>query len=105
MPLLHSVRMFAVALVPTSTILFLAGPLAEAQDTSAMTGHVMDSSGALLPGVTIVLQNRATGTKFTQTTDSKGIYQFATVPAAQGYTATFSHAGFTTFIVKMMYRY
>jgi hypothetical protein len=40
--------------------------------------------------------NTLTGAKYTQTTDNKGAYRFLNVPANQGYTVTFSHAGFAS---------
>ena len=61
-----------------------------------MAGVVADTSGAVIPGVTVVLSNKSTGVKYTQTTDSKGSYRFANVPPNEGYTAVFSRDGFTS---------
>jgi hypothetical protein len=67
-----------------------------AQDSSSMTGTVVDASGALLPGATVTLSNSSAGLKFTQTTNSQGSYRFANVPANSGYSVEFSHAGFAS---------
>src|SRR5580698_668663 len=71
-----------------------------AQDKSSMTGVVTDVSGALLPDTTVVLSNPHNAVTFTQTTDSKGSYRFASVPPGQGYVATFRHDGFAATEVK-----
>jgi hypothetical protein len=77
--------------------LFFAAPsLLHAQDGSSMLGTVTDATGAVVPGTTVTLVNTLTGAKYTQTTDNKGAYRFLNVPANQGYTVTFSHAGFAS---------
>jgi hypothetical protein len=75
-------------------ILFVAAQLS-AQDSSSMTGVVTDSSGALIPGVTVTLTNGSTGVSYTETTDNTGTYRFPNVPPNPGYKAVFSHAGFS----------
>jgi hypothetical protein len=84
--------------------LFLAGiffaPTAlRAQDSSSMTGVVTDITGAIVPGVTVTLSNKLTGTTATQTTDKLGTYRFANAAPNEGYTVTFSRKGFS--IVKV----
>src|ERR1700679_611720 len=81
--------------------LFLAGiffaPTAlRAQDSSSMNGVVTDATGAILPGATITLTNKSTGTSYTQTTGKDGSYRFAVLPPGDGYTATFTDAGFAS---------
>ena len=66
-----------------------------AQDSASMTGLVSDTTGAVLPGVSVTLSNASTGATFTQTTDNIGSYRFANVPPGRGYKATFALAGFT----------
>jgi hypothetical protein len=74
--------------------------MVQAQDSSSMTGIVTDSSGAVVPGTTVVLKNPSTGVSYTQTTNEKGAYRFTTIPPDPGYVVTFSHSGFTTVVVK-----
>jgi hypothetical protein len=70
-------------------------PVCHGQDVSGMTGVVTDSSGASIPGVTIVLTNTATAAKYTQETNSIGSYRFAQVPPGPSYSASFSAKGFS----------
>jgi hypothetical protein len=52
-----------------------------AQGTNGtLTGQVIDSSGAAIPGATITLTNVGTSYPQTETTDGTGIYLFKLVP-------------------------
>jgi hypothetical protein len=73
---------------------FTSLPVCHAQDTSGMTGTVTDQSGAAIPGATVVLTNTATGTKYTQTTNSIGTYRFTQIPPGVGYSARITAKGF-----------
>ena len=79
---------------------FTATPVCHAQNTSGMTGTVSDQSGAAIPGATVVLTNTATGSKYTQVTDSIGAYRFAQVPPGTNYTARVSAKGFAAVTVS-----
>lgn len=80
---------------------FLAAPsLLRAQNVSGMTGSVVDATGAAVPGVTVVLTNKTTGVKYTQTTNSSGSYTFQNIPPGTGYEATFTSSGFAPLDVK-----
>jgi hypothetical protein len=74
--------------------------LLRAQQNASMAGTVTDVTGAVLPGATVTLTNSSQGLTFTQTTNGQGSYRFANIPPADGYTATFSHAGFADRVVK-----
>jgi hypothetical protein len=62
--------------------------------TGAVTGTVTDSSGAVVPGATVVAINVATTVRTTATTNSDGVYSIRFLPignyelevAAQGFT-------------------
>ena len=61
---------------------------------AALTGTVADSSGGVLPGVTVVAVHEATGNRFETVTDERGIYR---IPARVGaYRITAELSGFTT---------
>jgi len=60
-----------------------------------MTGVVMDSTGAVIPGAIVTLLNPSTGVQFVKITDALGSYRFAGIPPGSGYKATFSHVGFS----------
>ena len=67
--------------------------LGYAQD-AVLTGTVTDSTGAVLPGVTVVAVNEATGNRFETVTDERGIYR---MPArVGGYQISAQLPGFTT---------
>ncbi|MDP8979508.1 MAG: carboxypeptidase-like regulatory domain-containing protein [Acidobacteriota bacterium] len=74
----------------------LACALAFAQtSTSEITGTVRDTTGAVIPGATVVAINDATGVSYTQTTTSSGLYAFPSVPSGT-YTITAMLKGFKT---------
>jgi hypothetical protein len=76
-------------------VLLVAG-LASAQGTSAIAGVVRDTSGAVLPGVTVEAASPALIEKTrTVVTDSEGQYKILDLPGGT-YTVTFSLTGFST---------
>jgi hypothetical protein len=89
-------KLHAVVLSTLLAGIVLAPTALKAQDSSALTGVVTDATGAALPGTKIVLTNKLTGLVYTQTTNKQGSYTFPTVAPHEGYTATFTHDGFTT---------
>src|SRR5262245_58864556 len=48
--------------------------------TGRIDGRIADSSGAVLPGVTVTLVNTATGLTVTQVTDENGVYTATNLP-------------------------
>ena len=65
-----------------------------AQDQASITGVVTDSSGAVVPGVTVVLSNPLTGVKYETKTDNTGSYRFVNQSPNSGYVEKFSREGF-----------
>jgi Carboxypeptidase regulatory-like domain len=97
----NAARFFYFTLV---MLVLTALPLCYGQlGVSGMTGEVVDQSGAVVPGATVTLTNPTNGLKFTQTTNSIGVYRFTDIPPGQGYEAAFSAAGFQPFDVKNIY--
>ena len=73
-----------------------ASAQASAQGTSAIAGVVRDTSGAVLPGVTVEASSPALIEKVrTVVTDSEGQYKILDLPGGT-YTVTFSLIGFST---------
>ena len=64
--------------------------------TSSITGRVVDSKEAILPGAAVSVTNEATGLSQTQTTTDSGVYAFASLPVGT-YTVTVEQAGFKKF--------
>jgi hypothetical protein len=72
----------------------IALPAASDAQEAVLTGTVTDSTGGVLPGVTVVAVNDATGNRFEAVTDERGIYR---IPARVGsYVITAELSGFTT---------
>jgi hypothetical protein len=65
-----------------------------AQEVSGVRGVVTDSTGGLVTGATVDLDNPGRGLHFSTTTDDLGSYQFQRVPPATGYTLVFTKVGF-----------
>ena len=82
----------ATAAMPTSA-------LAQRTTTGTVTGKVVDSSGAVLPGVTVQLTSPEALGQFTGVTDGQGIYRVTNLPPAT-YDVRAELSGFGTVIRK-----
>ncbi len=72
----------------------LAVPAAVFAQEAVLTGTVTDSTGGVLPGVTVVAVNDATGNRYEAVTDEGGIYR---IPVRVGaFTITAELSGFAT---------
>src|SRR5690242_8375412 len=60
-------------------------------------GVVSDSTGAVVPGATIVVKNRGTGAIRQATSDAAGLYTLTQIPPAV-YTITVSKPAFKTLV-------
>jgi Carboxypeptidase regulatory-like domain len=78
-----------------SIVLFFACALSvRAQSTyGALTGTVVDPSGAVAPGATVTLTNTATSEKQTQVTGDTGLYSFVNLNPGQ-YSLSVERSGF-----------
>lgn len=65
------------------------------QDTATIVGLVTDSSGAAVPGATVMLVNTATGFSRSVASDSEGRYVASAIPTGL-YTVTAEKQGFQT---------
>lgn len=74
-------------------LLISASPAAAQVSTAAITGTVQDSSGAVIPGATLVLHNIATNIDRTAATNEAGNYAFLDVQPGT-YTLKVSKEGF-----------
>ncbi len=88
------------------SVLALAGlllcPLAYAQfDTATVLGTVRDTTGAVIPGVTVTLTKIDTGIATTAVTDGSGNYQFFTVKIGF-YKVTGELSGFSTAVADQI---
>ncbi len=86
-------------------LILLVGCLAFAAPLSAQTqittgviqGTVMDTTGAVLPGVDVTIVNAGTNLSQSRTTDSDGRFVFLQLPPGR-YNATFRLPGFSSFV-------
>ena len=86
------------AMVFALAALFAASTLASAQQqTGEIFGKVTDTSGAVLPGVTVTLTAPHLLQPLTATTSDTGTYQFPRLPIGT-YTVKFELAGFKTVV-------
>ena len=75
-------------------VALLAAPAAGYAQEATLTGTIADSTGGVLPGVTVTVVHEATGNRFVAVTDERGIYR---IPArVGGYQMTAELSGFTT---------
>jgi hypothetical protein len=72
-----------------STVTLAFGQIA----TTSLRGTVKDPSGALVPGATVTLVDKASGNTLREVSGSTGYYEFAQIPPAT-YTITVSAQGF-----------
>ncbi len=76
------------------TYLVAAAPAWAQFETGTVLGTVRDTSGGVIPGVSVTILNTATAVSTTKVTDERGAYEFFTVRAG-GYTVTAELSGFT----------
>jgi hypothetical protein len=76
------------------TWLLLCAPCV-AQTLGTITGEVKDSTGAVIPGATVTVVNKATNATRTTTSNEVGLFDFPALPPGT-YTVTSELAGFKT---------
>jgi hypothetical protein len=91
-PLAKLIGILALALFA----IFLSNPSALAQATGEVSGTVTDPTGAILPGVSIVLVNNGTNNQRTVTSDSAGLYTITNLQPGS-YTLTATGGGFSPY--------
>jgi hypothetical protein len=76
-------------------VLALAAPAVAQEQRGAIEGVVKDSSGGVLPGVTVEVKNLTVGSVATAVTDGSGTYRFPSLAPGK-YDVTASLSGFNT---------
>ncbi len=95
-------RNLMAGMFPLLFVLLLSAPL-RAQDVASITGVVTDPTGAVIPGVTISLQNPQTGATYTTVSNGEGSYTFTEVRPGPDYKIKFTRAGFQPLVISDMY--
>ena len=87
----------ALALIPIALLLLLTLPAAAGAQVlyGSLVGNVSDDTGAAVPGATVTIRNKETGTSRDTTTDATGAYRFDTVQPGM-YSVTVQLTGFRT---------
>jgi len=90
---------FSIAAAALFALLLASTGFAQSLQVGTIEGHVLDQSGAIVPGATVSLINE--GTKFarTATTDGKGQFYFAAVEPGS-YTLKAELSGFKSYEAK-----
>src|ERR1044071_8714989 len=83
--------------VLVGAVLLLAATNAWAQATAQINGNVADTSGAVLPGVTVVAIQTDTGFRREAVTDDKGAYALLNLPIGP-YRLDATLAGFRNYV-------
>ena len=84
-----------VATVLLVVLVSISG-FSQTSTNAQITGVVTDSSGALIPGVTITATKTDTGVTTTALTNESGVYTFQALQPGTGYTLSASLPGFQT---------
>ena len=87
-------------LITMSLLLMLFPIIVTAQAVSGVTGVATDATGAVVPGVNVVLTDTKTSTQLTTRTNGQGTYQFANVAPGKDYQLTFTIDGFQTLTIS-----
>lgn len=91
-------RSSGLVVLALAFLLVWAMPAAHAQTAIAsIHGTVTDTSGAVVPGATVVATNVGTNASYTATTDSKGYYILPEMAIGGPYTIVIDKAGFEKF--------
>ncbi len=85
-------------LIVVGLVLLLSQAVIYAQTTGSITGTVVDQTGAVVPGASVVVKGEA-GQEFTATTNSSGYYNVPSV-ASGFYTVTVTASNFKTSLVQ-----
>src|SRR5882672_5590599 len=78
-------------------VMLSAGAAFGQQVTGTILGRITDSTGSVVPGATIQIQNAAIGFSRTDTADSDGRYLESSLPLGS-YTVTVQKQGFQTLV-------
>ena len=91
----------AVSLCALALLLlpFAAPAYAQGSTTQALTGTVVDPSGAVIPGADVTVKHTATGVVSNAVSNSGGIFSIPSLPIGN-YTVTVTLQGFKTVVIQ-----
>src|SRR6202521_1006627 len=89
-------KYFGVIWIAVAILFAIGGSISSAQlPTGTILGAVKDSSGAVIPGVSLTARNVETGLSRTAVSGGDGSYRFPALPAGN-YEVRAEHAGSRT---------
>src|SRR5271157_5664376 len=91
----RSIRFYRFAQITLCSLLGIGSLMAQTAATGALVGTVTDSTGGVIPNVTVTLTSTDTNQVRTATTGAAGAYRFGLLPPGD-YKLRFSAAGFKT---------
>jgi Carboxypeptidase regulatory-like domain len=74
--------------------------VASAQQTSGVSGVVIDDTGGVVAGVTVAMDNAKLGIHTSTTTNDVGYYQFLKLTPSEGYELSFTKDGFRKLVLS-----
>ncbi len=89
----RSLRKYVCAITISFALACAPYLLGQAAGTGALTGTVTDTTGAVIPNVTVVVTNAGTGQSRTVTTGADGVYRVSLLPPGT-YNVKFDSPGF-----------
>jgi hypothetical protein len=90
-------------LIVFSAFILALSSFLSAQDLASLTGVVTDTTGAVVPDVTVKLTDTKTNTAYEAKTNSVGSYTFLKVLPGTGYRLTFTREGFSQQNIENVY--
>lgn len=93
-------RNIATRLLVALTLIFSAALTLQAQDTASLTGVVSDASGAVVPGVSVLLVDTKSSFTYQVVTNALGSYTISAIKPAQFYKISFIRDGFQSVVVS-----
>src|SRR5262245_60117242 len=91
----HAVRLVLVALLAMSA----SRVYAQGSFFTSLSGTVVDSSGAVIPGANVIVKNNGTNATYDVVTGSDGVFTVVSIPGGV-YSVTVSLMGFKTAILN-----
>jgi hypothetical protein len=91
--------LLGLALLPIAAVMLAPSSIMAQTTTATLSGNVIDSTGAIIPGADAKLVNNGNGSVRTTKTNSDGTFVFAAVPTGD-YTVTIKYAGFKSNVIK-----
>src|SRR3954453_19914195 len=87
-------------LVACFVLFATSGVFAQNVGFGSITGVVQDSTGAVVSGAKVVVENSSKGIRRELETTSAGVFNAPALVPASGYTVKVTKAGFTDYLVK-----